>query len=120
MDPRVLAVVAQPVGTGGPACGLPRPPPPISSPQVTPRPPRRGRPARRLRSKHGVAGRSVMFELGLTEVNASLGRNKLVALVQKCQEIVFMLDLIWRRMEIVLKASVFTKRLHKNMTLVLF
>ena len=49
--PRVLAVVAQPVGTGGPACGLPRPPPPISSPQVTPRPPRRGRPARRLRSK---------------------------------------------------------------------
>ena len=26
-----------------------------------------------------------------------------------------MLDLIWRRMEIVLKASVFTKRLHKNM-----
>ena len=49
VDPRVLAVVAQPVGTGGPACGLPRPPPPISSPQVTPRPPRRGRPARRLR-----------------------------------------------------------------------
>ena len=31
-----------------------------------------------------------------------------------------MLDLIWRRMEIVLKAPVFTKRLHKNMTLVLF
>ena len=43
-----------------------------------------------------------------------------MALVQKCQEIVFMLDLIWRRMDIVLKASVFTKRLHKNMTLVLF
>ena len=31
-----------------------------------------------------------------------------------------MLDLIWRRMEIVLKASVFTKRPHKNMMLVLF
>ena len=76
VDPRVLAVVAQPVGTGGPACGLPRPPPPISSPQVTPRPPRRGRPARRLRSKHGEAGRSVMFELGLTEVRqASAGTN---------------------------------------------
>ena len=57
-------------------CGLPRPPPPISSPQVTPRPPRRGRPARRLRSKHGVVGRSVMFELGLTEVmQASAGTN---------------------------------------------
>ena len=76
VDPRVLAVVAQPVGTGGPACGLPRPPPPISSPQVTPRPPRRGRPARRLRSKHGAAGRSVMLELGLTEVRqASAGTN---------------------------------------------
>ena len=76
VDPRVLAVVAQPVGTGGPACGLPRPPPPISSPQVTPRPPRRGRPARRLRSKHGAAGRSVMFELSLTDVmQASAGTN---------------------------------------------
>ena len=76
VDPRVLAVVAHPVGTGGPACGLPRPPPPISSPQVTPRPPRRGRPARRLRSKHGAAGRSVMFELGLTDVRqASAGTN---------------------------------------------
>ena len=76
VDPRVLAVVAQPVGTGGPACGLPRPPPPISSPQVTPRPPRRGRPARRIRSKHGAAGRSVMFELGLTDVRqASAGTN---------------------------------------------
>ena len=76
VDPRVLAVWAQPVGTGGPACGLPRPPPPISSPQVTPRPPRRGRPAPRLRSKHDAAGRSVMFELGLTEVKqASAGTN---------------------------------------------
>ena len=27
-----------------------------------------------------------------------------------------MLDLIWRRMEVVLKASVFTKRLHENIT----
>ena len=63
-------------GTGGPACEWPRPPPPISSPQVTPRPPRRGRQARRLRSKHGAAGRSVMFELGLTEVKqASAGTN---------------------------------------------
>ena len=39
-------------------------------------PPRRGRPARRLRSKHGAAGRSDMFELGLTEVRqASAGTN---------------------------------------------
>ena len=50
-----------------------------------PHPPRR--PARRLRSKHGVAGRSVMFELGLTKGRqVSAGTNRYAHKLQTISE----------------------------------